>query len=49
MKNVRVRRGCHLAHRGDTEEAERLALALKANLDAESAKIGGHTPTRGCY
>ncbi len=49
MRSTRHERVCHLAKRGDAEEAEALAAPLKAEFDAEFARMGRLTPGQGSF
>jgi len=49
MRPTRQDRVCHLAQRGDAEEAETLAAPLKDEYDAAFAKMGRLTPGQGNF
>jgi tetratricopeptide (TPR) repeat protein len=49
MRGTRQERVCHLAQRGDAEEAQRLTAPLKAEFDAEFARMGRLTPGQGAF
>jgi tetratricopeptide (TPR) repeat protein len=49
MRPTRQDRVCHLAQRGDAEEAETLAQPLKAEYDAAFARMGRLTPGQGSF
>jgi len=49
LRPTRQERVCHLAKRGDAEEAEALAAPLKAEFDADFARMGRLTPGQGVF
>ena len=49
MRSTRQDRVCHLAKRGDAAEAESLAASLKAEFDADFARMGRLTPGQGLF
>ncbi|MGE5712998.1 MAG: protein kinase domain-containing protein, partial [Betaproteobacteria bacterium] len=49
MRGIQQDRICHLARRGDAEEAESLAAPLKAGFDADFARMGRLTPGQGSF